>query len=590
VTQLCRPPEARGATVASVKSTQFRVAERFANCSIAGNARHPSRSGFTGSQGWRRWSIYWRFGILCWVLASHSAAARESVLTYHNDSARTGQNTAETILTPANVNSAWFGKLFSRHVDGDVYTQPLYVPNLTIPGKGAHNIVLVATEADSLYAFDADGGRAPDAAPVWQVSLLDAAHGAAPGATPASASADLACAAITPQVGITATPVVNPARTTVYIEAFSKEQGALVHRLHALDIATGNERTGSPTLVTARVARNGQNDVLFDPARQLARAGLLLSNGIVYVAYGSHCDRPRFQGWMLAYDAATLVGRGVFITATEHGKAAIWMSGAAPAADSQGNVFVATGDGWFDAREAAGEFGNSILKLAPRAAGLTLVDYFTPFNQAALARHDGDLGSGGVLLLPAQPGSHPHVLITAGKGGTLYLVDRDTMTANNLHYCAGCRADRQIVQELPAAIPGGVWGIPAYWHDTVYVSGSQDILRALSLRQGRLEPAPASVSKEICEYPGCGLSVSANGTRDGVLWALQVGGYDSKEPAVLRAYDARDLSRLLYSSDQHGERDVPGGAVKFSIPTVVSGKVYVGGAGQLTVFGLLRHP
>jgi len=331
--------------------------------------------------------------------------------------------------------------------------------------------------------------------------------------------------------------------------------------------------------------------VSFDPARQLARAGLLLSNGIVYVAYGSHCDRPRFQGWMFAYDAATLVGKGVFVTAPEHGKAAIWMSGAAPAADSMGNVFVATGDGWFDAQGvSAGEFGNSILKFAPRAAGLTLMDYFTPFNQAALARHDGDLGSGGVLLLPDQPGRHPHVLVETGKAGTLYLVDRDTMTANNLHYCAGCTADRQIVQELPAAIPGGVWGMPAYWNGTVYVSGSQDILRALSLKEGHLESAPASVSKELCEYPGCGLSVSANGSRDGILWALQVGADDSKGPAVLRAYDARDLGRLLYASDQQGQRDVPGGAVKFSIPTVVNGKAYVGGAGQLTVFGLLPHP
>jgi outer membrane protein assembly factor BamB len=530
-------------------------------------------------------------GILSWVLASNIAAAQEGVLTYHNDIGRTGQNTSETVLTPENVNSTRFGRLFSQHVDGDVYAQPLYVPNLTIPGKGVHNIVVVATEADSLYAFDADSGRALDADPLWHVSLLDAAHGASPGATTASASVDLACAALTPQVGITATPVIDPTRTALYVEAFSKENGALVHRLHVLDITTGTERRGSPVLVTARVARKGKNDVLFDPARQLARAGLLLSNGIVYVAYGSHCDRPLFQGWMLAYDAATLVGKGVFVTAPEHGKAAIWMSGAAPAADSKGNVFVATGDGWFDPREApAGEFGNSILKLAPRTAGLTLADYFTPFNQATLARHDGDLGSGGVLLLPDQPGSHPHVLIEAGKAGTLYLVDRDTMTANNLHYCAGCNADRQIVQELRAAIPGGVWGMPAYWNGTVYVSGSQDILRALSLKEGHLESTPASVSKEVCEYPGCGLSVSANGSRDGILWALQVGGYESKEPAVLRAYDARDLSRLLYASDQHGERDVAGGAVKFSIPTVANGKVYVGCAGQLTVFGLLERP
>lgn len=472
------------------------------------------------------------------------------MFTYHNDNGRTGQNTHEILLTPANVNAARFGKLFSRHVDGDVYAQPLYV----------HGVVFVATEADSLYALDANNGAVQ-----WHVTLLDPLQGA----SPVSAVADLACAAITPQVGITATPVIDPVRRTLYVEAFSKENGALVHRLHALDIATGAQRRGSPVVVSAPG---------FDPAQQLGRAGLLLANNTVYVAYGSHCDKPRFQGWMLAYDATTLASKGAFATAPEHGKAAIWMSGAAPAADAQGNVFVATGDGWF---APPAELGNSILKLA---GSLRLLDYFTPFNQASLARHDGDLGSGGVLLLPDRQ------LLQVGKGGTVYLLDRGTLTAGNQHYCAGCRSNRQILQELPAAISGGVWGMPAYWHDTVYVSGSQDIIRAFPLRQGRLQPTLAAQSKELCEYPGCGLSISADDTRNGILWALQVGGYDSKEPAVLRAYDALDLGRLLYASDQQPARDAAGGAVRFTIPTVADGKVYVGGAAQLTVFGPLeRH-
>jgi hypothetical protein len=287
------------------------------------------------------------------------------------------------------------------------------------------------------------------------------------------------------------------------------------------------------------------------------------------VAYGSHCDKPRFQGWVLAYDARTLVNKGAYAAAPEHGKAAIWMSGAAPAADPRGSVFVATGDGW--------GLGNSILKLS---GNLTLLDYFTPFNQASLARHDGDLGSGGVLLLP------DHELLAVGKGGTVYLLDRDHLTAGDRHYCAGCRSNPQILQELPAAITGGVWGMPAYWHDTVYIGGSEDVVRAFPVRQGRLGSTPVAQSKEICEYPGCGLSISANGDRDGILWALQVGGYDSKEPAVLRAYDALNLGRLLYASDQQPGRDASGGAVRFTIPTVVDGRVYVGGAGQLTVFGL----
>ena len=488
------------------------------------------------------------------ALVLHDAMAQVGVLTYHNDNSRTGQNTHETQLTPANVNADRFGKLFSRPVDGDVYAQPLYF----------RDVVFAATEADSLYALDANNA----AAVLWRISLRDSAHGAAPGAITVSARGDLACAAISPQVGVTATPVIDPVRQVIYLEAFSKENGALVHRLHALDIATGAERAGSPVVVTARG---------FDPAHQLGRAGLLLANDTVYVAYGSHCDKPRFQGWILAYDATTLASKGAFATAPEHGKAAIWMSGAAPAADVQGNVFVATGDGWF---APPAEWGNSILKLT---GGLTLLDYFTPFNQASLARHDGDLGSGGVLLLPG------HELLAVGKGGTVYLLNRDALTAGNRHYCVGCRADRQIVQELPAAITGGVWGMPAYWHDTVYVAGSEDIVRALRLGQGRLEPAAATQSREMCEYPGCGLSISANDTRDGILWALQVGGYDSKEPAVLRAYAALDLGRLLYASDQQSGRDSAGGAVRFTVPTVVNGKVYVGGAGQLTVFGLLDH-
>ena len=474
------------------------------------------------------------------ALLCHGAVAQVGVFTYHNDNSRTGQNTHETVLTPANVNATQFGKLFSQPVDGDVYAQPLY----------ARDAVFVATEADSLYALDANNAGTL----LWRASLLP------PGATPVSATADLACAAIAPEVGITATPVIDPVRQTLYVEAFSKENGALVHRLHAVDIATGAERRGSPVVVSAP---------RFDPAHQLGRAGLLLANDTVYVAYGSHCDKPRFQGWILAYDATTLANKGAFATAPGHGKAAIWMSGAAPAADAQGNVFVATGDGW--------GLGNSILKLS---GSLTLLDYFTPFNQASLARHDGDLGSGGVLLLQGRE------LLEVGKGGTVYLLDRDTLTAGNQHYCAGCRANRQILQELPAAIPGGVWGMPAYWHHTVYVSGSQDVVRAFTLRRARLEPAPFAQSNDMCEYPGCGLSISADGSRNGILWALQVGDYDSKGPAVLRAYDALDLGRLLYASDQQSGRDTAGGAVRFTIPTVINGKVYVGGAGQLTVFGL----
>ena len=532
----------------------------------------------------RRWSH-----VICAVAAT--ANAQTSVLTYHNDNARTGQNITETVLTPSNVNSNQFGRLFSQAVDGDVYAQPLYVSKLDSAGHGARNVVFIATEADSLYAFDADSASGADAGVLWRVSLLDAAHGAAPGATPVDGRHDLRCGGIVPAVGVTATPVIDPARKTLYVESFSKENDAFTHRLHALDLATGAERKGSPVLVTAHVGGAGQADIQFDPLRELGRAGVLLSHDRVYLSYGSSCDKPRYQGWVLAYDAATLADRGSFATAREHGKAAIWMSGAAPAADSQGNVFLATGDGWFDgAVTPPRELGDSILKITPHGLQLTLSDYFTPYNQLLLSHHDGDLGSGGVLLLPDQPGAHPHVLIEAGKMGTVYVLDRDVMTASNLHFCADCASDRQIVQELPDALPSGLWGMPVYWNNTVYFSGSEEPLRAFALQDGHLQSAPASISRGACGYPGCGLSLSANGTRDGILWALQVGDFDDKGPAVLQAYDALDLSRVLYASNQHGERDNPGGALRFIIPTVVNGKVYVGGARQITVFGLLQRP
>ncbi len=277
----------------------------------------------------------------------------------------------------------------------------------------------------------------------------------------------------------------------------------------------------------------------FDAAHHLSRAGLLLSQGVVYVSYGSNCDKRPYQGWLLAFDARKLTPRGRFATAPVHGKAAIWMGGAAPAADRNGNVYVATADGYFDTEAVpARELGDSILKLRSHRSRLSLVDYFTPFDQLSLARHDGDLGSGGVLLLPDQLGAHLHVLVQAGKRGTLYVVDQDRMTVDGRHYCAGCDSDRQIVQSLPDAIIGGVWGAPAYWNSRIFTGGSGDVLRAFSVHGGHIDPAPASLSQTHCQYPGCGLSVSANGNSDGILWALQAGECASNAPAVLKAYAA----------------------------------------------------
>jgi len=517
-----------------------------------------------------------------------ASLAQTGVFTYHNDIGRTGQNISERILTPASASSPSFQKLFTHNVDGDVHAQPLYVPGLAVPGKGVRNVVFIATEADSIYAFDADGGTDTGSDVLWHANLIDSAHGGEPGATPVSA-VDLGCAAISPEVGITSTPVIDPIRKVLYVETFSKENGAPLHRLHALELATGAETPGSPVVVAAQTAGGSPHLRRFDPAHQLSRAGLLLSRGAVYVSYGSNCDKPPYQGWVLAYDARKLIARGRFATAPVHGKAAIWMGGAAPAAASNGQVFVATADGYFDTEAvAARELGDSILALTLGVRGLALADYFTPFDQSSLARHDGDLGSGGVLLLPEQPGAHPHVLVQAGKMGTIYLVDRDRMTLGRQHYCAGCDSDRQIIQAVPDAVTGGVWGMPAYWNSRIFMSGSADVLRAFAVRNGHLDPAPESVSRTHCQFPGCGLSVSANGNSSGILWALQAGECGSNEPAVLKAYAAADLGTELYSSDQHGKRDAFGCGVRFAVPTVGNGRVFVGGSRQWSAFGLIE--
>lgn len=519
-------------------------------------------------------------------------AAQSSITTYHYDNNRTGQNTHETVLTPANVSSAQFGRLFSQPVDGFVYAQPLYVPKLAIPGKGMHNVVFVATEADSVYAFDADSSAGGNARPLWHARLLDAGHGAAAGATPVNMVAQLRCDAIIPVVGTTSTPVIDIGSGTMYVESFSKERGRFVHRLHALDIARGTEKSSGPVIVNATVAGQGAGSskgrLAFDPLHELNRPGLLLLKGIVYLAYSSHCDRPPAHGWLFAYDAATLTQKSVFVTTPNGFHGGIWMSGASPAADSNGNIFLTTGNGSFDpAQTPPTEWSNGLLKLALRNGKIGVLDYFVPFNYVRLNRHDQDMSSGGVLLLPDQPGRQPHLLVVAGKEGTIYLLDRDQLTAGNQHLCKDCTSNSQVIQEIPQALES-LFGMPVYWNDTVYFCGGSDAIKAFSLHNGALSSTPTSRSQETYPYPGANMSISANGNSNGILWVIDAGAYESSGPAVLRAYNATDLSRVLYSSDRkHG--DIPGGAVKFAVPVVVNGKVYVGTAGQLSVYGLLGH-
>ena len=534
------------------------------------------------------------------VFCPRFTAAQPSVVTAHSDVARTGQNTNETILTPANVNQGQFGKLFSYAVDGYVYAQPLYLPGVNIPGRGTYNALFVATEHDSVYAFDADSTTM-----LWQATLLDATHGAAPGATTVPNS-DVNSGDIVPEIGITGTPVIDPATGTLYVVGRTKENGRYVQRLHALDITTGAERIefNSPVELQASVPGSGSGSsggtLPWDPRLENQRAGLLLLNGIVYVGFGSHSDTLPYHGWILAYSATSLQQTGAFCSTPNGSASGIWMAGSGLAADvvdpvnqPYGRLFIATGNGSFDAAPPYSnsmDYGDDLVRLDLTNGVPTVTDSFTPFNQQSLAANDEDTGSGGVLVLPDQTGGGPqHLLIQAGKEGRIFLVDRDNMGGYNPSQDA-------IVQEIPAAPAttgyqiGGVWGMPAYWNGNVYFWASQDSLKAFSFTNGFLSPTPTSQSAEVSGFPGPMLTVSANGNANGIVWTIDSGAYSTQGSAIFMAHDALNVATLLYSSNQNPSRDDPGPAVKFAVPTVANGKVYVGAAYQVSVFGGLSGP
>src|SRR5579862_1928939 len=349
-----------------------------------------------------------------------------SVLTQHNDNARTGQNTAEKILNTTNVNTAQFGKLFAMPSDGQVYAQPLHVPGVTINGT-VHNVVIIATENDSVYAYDADSSGAP----LWKASMVDAAHGAG-GSGPETAlnsATTTGCTDTQPKVGITSTPVIDPTSKTVYVEAKSTNGTSYFHRLHALDLLTGNEKTPGPVVIAATVSGTGDGStngqLAFEDLYEMNRPGLLLLNGTIYLAYASHCDGGPYHGWLFAYDEGTFARKSVYVTTPNGGLGGFWMTGEGVAADASGNIFIASGNGTFDMTKVPVETSDTIMKLGTTNEILTLLDYFTPQNQAALGEgnNDVDVGSGGVLLLPDRPGQFPHILVEAGKEGKVYVVN-----------------------------------------------------------------------------------------------------------------------------------------------------------------------
>jgi hypothetical protein len=510
-----------------------------------------------------------------------SSCLHAQVTTSQYDNGRTGAYLDEKTLTPKNVNAKQFGKIFSFRVDGDVYAQPLYVPKVEVPGKGTHDVIYIATENDSVYAFDAAGNPAE---PLWKTSFAHPNTGIT-----ALSEDSVDCPFIAPLVGITSTPVIDLKTGTLYVLARTRERTSYLHadnyaqRLHALAITTGVEKFGGPVEVKASVAGSGEGSsggsLAFDPLHENPRAALLLLNGAVYLTWASSCDVGPYHGWVMAYDAQTLKPVAVFNTSPDAGQSGIWAGDTGPAADKAGNIFVATGNGKFDAASKGRDYGDSLLKLSLGSDGLAVRDYFTPENQEQLNASDSDLGSGGPLLLPDQPGSHPHLLVIGGKGGSVYVLDRDRLGK----YQKVTNAEP--VQNIPAA--SDVLGALGYWNNHVFFLGSQDVLRDFVLVKGHLLLTASAKGPKFTD-PGATPTISANGTKNGIVWVIQTKTWNgSDRPAVLHAYDAANVARELYNSEENSRRDRPGKALRFTIPTVVSGRVYVGTKSEVDVYGLL---
>ncbi len=523
-------------------------------------------------------------------------ASPVAMLTFHNDNTRQGANTNETSLTWANVNQNNFGKLFSYAVDGYVYAQPLVMPGVAIPGKGVHDVVLVATEHNSVYAFDADSNAGTDAGLLWQRRLGTAApmspeYGAR---YHREGNTDLV-----PEAGITGTPVIDPATGTLFVDVFSREVAGdsvnYYHRIHALDIATGQERAFSPVVVSAAVPGTGADSVnglvTFNAKQHLQRPALTLAGGILYVAYGSHADTDPYHGWIIGYNPADLqlLTNYVFNTkpnatraefGSHAGEGALWMGGNGLVVDARTNLYFEVANGSFSADKNGGDYGDSFIKLNT-TAGLLVADYFTPHDQAAMQASDADLGSGGPMLLPDSVGStaHPHLIVGAGKPGIIHLLDADDMGKYN------STNDSQIVQELTGAIGGGSYATPAYFNHRIYYTGKTDNVKAFDIADGVITPEPSSKSPTALGPFTGSPTVSANGTNDGIAWVIDPGAYNNKGPGVLHAYNAGNLAEELYNSSQNLTRDNPGGAVKMTTPTVANGKVYVGAEYQISVYG-----
>jgi hypothetical protein len=524
-----------------------------------------------------------RLAKLCVVVVALTASMFAiDVVTWHNDNQRTGQNTKETILTPLNVNSSTFGKLLTLPVDDTVDAEPLYLGGVTIPGKGVHNVLYVATQADSAYAFDADSGVL-----LWQVSLVPA------GQTPAD-TVD-GCVGIVPTIGVTSTPVIDRKfgpHGTIFMVGMTKDSSGNYHQyLHSLDITTGAEQNNGPADIQAQYTGTGDNSqngsVIFDPKQYVQRASLLLMNHVIYTAWASHCDITPYTGWIIGYNENLTAGPVINITPNGT-QGAIWMSGAGLAGDGQ-NVYFTDGNGTFDDTldlngfPSLGDYGNGLIKLSTANKSLAVVDYFNMYNTISESDGDWDLSSGGVLLLPPMKdstGTLKNLAVAAGKDLNMYIVDRDNMGKFTPGF-------NNIWQEIDSVLTAGVWGAPAYYNGNLYYGPQKSKMMQFHFNKAMLSTAATSKTTTVFNYPGTTPSVSANGNTNGIVWTIEHG-----QPgvlSVLHAYNATTLTQELYNSNQAAnKRDNFGQAAHLTTPLIVNGKVYVGCSKSVVVFGLLQ--
>jgi outer membrane protein assembly factor BamB len=496
------------------------------------------------------------------------AMSATSVTTFHNDNGRSGVNAAETILNTTNTNVNQFGKLFSLAVDGQVYAQPLYLQGQAIPGQGIHNVVYIVTEANSVYAFDADTGSG-----LWHVNL----------------GAPMLCSQIPgcnrdllPTIGITSTPVIDVPRNALDVVAENWNGTAASVSLHSLNLSTGKENAHSPVVITGSVTGTGDNSsggvVAFDPFMHWQRAGLLLLNGNIYIGFAGHQDTVPYHGWIFGYDGASL-RRVVVKCLSPNGTAAgIWQSGGAMAADAQGNMYVETGNGTSNAWTGGSDYGMSLVKMNG-IAGLTISGYFSPSNEATLDAADRDFGSGSPLLIPGTSS-----VVAGSKDGRIFVLDTDALE--------GWNSTDKVQQEWFAT--NAVFGANVYYNSTLYVWGRQDTLKSFAWNGNTFSPIANGSAVIPFDYQNCAaMSVSASGTAagTGILWgayskSLANGG---QYPGILRAYDASDVTKELWNSDMNASRDAAGSWAKWVPPTVVNGRVYLATFDNIVnVYGLLN--